>query len=69
MADDITAMQGQLASLKEALRSGAQSVSYEGKSVSYRTSADMQAVINALERSLNIDARPRRVVVRTSKGW
>jgi hypothetical protein len=69
MADDAASMQGQLDALKAAYRTGASSISYEGKSISYKTGAEMLAAINSLERSLGIDTRPRRAVVRTDKGW
>ena len=69
MADDAATMLAQLDALRAAFRSGASSVAYEGKSVTYRGTADMQAAIRSLERQLGIDTQPKRVVVRTAKGW
>lgn len=66
---DVLVMLGELESLKSAMRSGALSVSYEGKSVTYRSLAELQSAIAGLERELGLDLRPRRVVVRTDKGW
>ena len=69
MAEDVATLTGQLEALRTAWRSGASSVAYEGKSVTYRSAAEMQAAISSLERQLGIDTRPKRVVCRTSTGW
>jgi hypothetical protein len=69
MADDIATLTGQLVELRAAYRSGAASVQYEGKSVTYRSAADMLAAIRSLESLLGVGTGPRRVVVRTDKGW
>lgn len=68
MADPVL-LQAQLDALRAAYFSGASSVAYEGKSVLYRSGADMLAAIDSLERQLGIDTRPRRVVMRSCKGW
>ena len=69
MVDTPQAMQDALDALRAAYRSGATSVSYDGKTVNYRSSQDMLATILSLENQLGQNATPRRVVVRTSKGW
>jgi hypothetical protein len=65
MADDLEA---QLASLREAYRSGATTISYEGKSVSYRNAEDLRAAIASIEAELGI-VHGRSTVVRSTKGW
>jgi hypothetical protein len=65
MADDL---QTQLDALLAAYRSGASSVAYDGKNVSYRSGAEMQAAILSLQRALGI-ATPTSVVMRGDKGW
>jgi hypothetical protein len=69
MADDPVTMQAALDALRAAYRSGAQSVSYDSKTVNYRSAADMQAAILSLENQLGQITQPKRVVVRTCKGW
>ena len=70
MADNPIAMEAQLDALRAAYRSGAQSVNYDGKSVTYRSGAEMLAAILSLENALGINTNPRRVVIRGgSKGW
>jgi hypothetical protein len=65
MADDL---QTQLASLREAYQSGATSIGYEGKQISYRSAEDMRAAIASLEAQLGIIGG-RSTVVRSQKGW
>jgi hypothetical protein len=65
MTDDL---QTQLDSLLTAYRTGATSISYDGKTVNYRNSAEMQAAIIGLQRALGI-ATPTRIVARGDKGW
>jgi hypothetical protein len=69
MADDVASLTSQLDELRAAYRSGAASVQYEGKSVAYRSAADMLAAIRSLEALLGMSTGPKRVVVRTDKGW
>jgi hypothetical protein len=69
MADDPVTMQAQLDALRAAYRSGASSVAYDGKNVAYRSAAEMQAAILSLENLLGQSTQPKRVVVRTHKGW
>jgi hypothetical protein len=61
-------LQTMLDDLRAAYFSGAQSVAYESKTVTYRSAAEMQAAILSLERQLGV-VRPTRVVVRVDKGW
>ena len=68
MADAATMMQ-QLANLQAAYGSGALSVQYEGKNVTYRSANELLAAISSLQRQLGINTQPARVVVRTDKGW
>jgi hypothetical protein len=69
MADNVATMRTQLDDLPAAYQAGAVTVSYEGKSVTYRSAAEMQAAIRSLERQVGLDTQPKRVIVRTSKGW
>lgn len=66
---DRTALLDQLEALREARRSGASSLSYEGKSVTYRSDAEIAAAIAALENELGLTQPVRTVVVRSTKGW
>jgi hypothetical protein len=61
-------LQSMLDDLRTAYFSGATSIAYEGKSVAYRSAAEMRAAIIGLERQLGI-VQPTRVVVRADKGW
>jgi hypothetical protein len=61
-------LQTQLDDLLAAYRSGTATVAFEGKSVTYRSGAEMQAAIVALQNALGV-ARTTRVVVRGGKGW
>ena len=65
MADSL---QSQLDALLAAYRLGASSVAYDGKTVSYRSAADMQAAIISLQRALGV-TMPSSVVMRGGKGW
>lgn len=71
MADDLGTLQLQLANLREAQRSGATRVQYEGKSVDYRSAAEMAQAIAALENTISrMSGRAvRHPVVRSQKGW
>ena len=69
---DLAQLQAQLEKLKNARRMGASRVSYEGKSVDYRSDGEMQAAIAGLEHEIATaqgTAKPRMVVVRSDKGW
>jgi hypothetical protein len=66
---DLATMQAQLAALKNALWSGSATVSYEGKSVSYRSSEDMRIAIANLETAISGAPPIRSFVVRGHKGW
>ncbi len=64
MADDDTAaLQAQLRALQVAYYSGATEVSYESKTIKYRSGSEMLAAINSLQRLLGAGA-PSNVVVR-----
>jgi hypothetical protein len=63
----IADLQAQLDSLKTACRQGATSIAYEGKTITYRSVAEMQAAIASLaELGLSI-GKSIRVVA--DKGW
>jgi len=61
-------LQTQLDSLRAAYFSGATSISYEGKTISYRSGTELRAAIISLERQLGI-APVTSAVVRSDKGW
>ncbi|RXH41067.1 phage head-tail joining protein [Bradyrhizobium zhanjiangense] len=62
------ATQQQLDDLKAALYAGITTVSYEGKSTTFRSLDEMRGLIAMLENELGI-CRPTRVVIRSEKGW
>jgi hypothetical protein len=64
-----TDLQGFYDELKRAYYSGATSLSYEGKSFTYRSGDEMRAALRALASELGISTAPQRVVVRARKGW
>jgi hypothetical protein len=69
---DIVTLQAQLETLKAAYRSGASSLSYEGKNVTYRDGNEMRTAIAALENEiagLTGPAQPRSINIRSTKGW
>ncbi len=67
---DVLALQAQLAQLRVAYASGATRISYDGKSVEYRSLPEMQAAIAALESQIGGTANPvRSILVRSRKGW
>jgi hypothetical protein len=60
-----------LHALQDALASGEQRVAYEGKSVEYRSVADLKAAIAQVQSALASEAgrtKPRHIRVTTSKG-
>ena len=65
MADSL---QSQLDALRAAYFTGATSISYEGKTISHRSGAEMRAAILSLERTLGI-APVTSAIVRSDKGW
>jgi hypothetical protein len=65
---DIVELLAQLDELKRAYFSGARSVSYDGKTVTYGSGDEMRAAIAALQSELGI-SRPVVGVVRSSKGF
>jgi hypothetical protein len=56
-------LQAQLDALREAYGSGATRVSYESKSVDYRSLAEMREIIASLENQLGI-TRPANIIAR-----
>ena len=68
MIDQATLLR-QLDELKTAYRSGAMRVSYDGKSVEYRTAAEMQTAIASLEAEIAGVVPVRSIDVRSDKGW
>lgn len=58
-----------LAAIEEAIASGATRVSYDGKSVEYRSLADMIVIRDGLRRELGIVLPSRRTVARYSSGF
>lgn len=60
-----------LHALQEALASGEQRVAYEGKSVEYRSVADLKAAIAQVQSALASESgrtKTRQILVTTSKG-
>ncbi|MEY9236430.1 low affinity Fe/Cu permease [Bradyrhizobium japonicum] len=69
---DIADLQSQLNELKRAYRSGARSVSYDGKTVTYADGAELRAVIASLENEIAraTGSPPSAIgVVRSTKGY
>ncbi|MEY9348843.1 low affinity Fe/Cu permease [Bradyrhizobium japonicum] len=69
---DIVDLQSQLDELKRAYRSGARTVSYDGKSVTYADGAELRAAIASLESEIaRATGTPASAigVVRSSKGY
>jgi hypothetical protein len=62
-------LQAQLDALMNAYNSGASTVTYEGKTVTYRSLPEMQAVIVSLQTQLGQRTTPTTVVMRGDKGW
>jgi hypothetical protein len=64
----IAELQSQLDELKKAYRSGALEVTYDGKSIKYKSQTEMQAAIASLQAELGmVQGRSIRVV--SDKGW
>jgi hypothetical protein len=69
---DIAVLQSQLESLKAAYRTGATSIQYDGKQISYRDSQGMLQAIAAIEDEIaqaSGAAPVHSFVVRSEKGW
>jgi hypothetical protein len=72
MADDLIALQAQLASLKSARASGVRTSTFGERSVTRATDKELVAAIAALENEIAAMAgtpRPKSVVMRGGKGW
>lgn len=65
---DPAVLQQQLDDLRTAYFSGAQTVSYDGKSTTFRSAAEMRAAMRELERQLG-SAPITSAVVRSDKNW
>jgi hypothetical protein len=61
-------LQSLLDALQTAYYTGATTVSYDGKTITYRSATEMQAAIVALKAQLGY-LTPGMVVVRGDKGW
>ncbi|MGB8400291.1 phage head-tail joining protein [Bradyrhizobium sp.] len=68
---DVAALTEQLEALRSAYRTGATSISYEGKQISYRDTAGMQAAIIAIEAEIAnaTGTTPARNIYPRSTGW
>jgi hypothetical protein len=69
---DVTALQVQLEALREAWRTGATEIAYEGKRISYRDAQGMQQAIASLEAEIaraTGQGAVKQAVIRSSKGW
>ena len=58
-----------LAAIEDAIASGATRVTYDGKSVDYRSLAEMRSIRDALKRQLGLAVPSRRSVARYSSGF
>ena len=66
----LATMQAQLDALRSAYSSGAVTVSYDGKNVTYRSLDEMRAAIAALENQINGGrGLGKSIVIRSNKGW
>ncbi len=69
---DPATLQGQLTALYTAYNSGADTVTYDGKTVHYRDASEMRAAIAAIQNQLSGmmgSNTPRTILVRSRKGW
>lgn len=66
---DTAALLRDLEALKAAYRSGASTVAYDGKTITFRDGAEMRAAIASIETELGLATTPKSVVVRSNKGW
>ncbi|HEY0032282.1 MAG TPA: hypothetical protein VGB81_03370 [Devosia sp.] len=60
--------QAQYDALQSAIASGALTVEYGDKKVTYRSLTEMRAILSEMERDLQIGTRSRRVVSTFTKG-
>jgi hypothetical protein len=61
-------LQSLLDALQTAYFTGATTISYDGKTITYRSGTEMQSAMVALKAQLG-DTTPSMVVVRGDKGW
>lgn len=66
---DLATLQSELEALKTAYRTGATSISYEGKAITYKSGDEMRIAIANLEAEIAGGPAVRSFVVRSSKGW
>ena len=68
-----TQLQTMLDALYTAVGAGATSVSYENKTINYRSADEMRAAIASIENQLSGQlgavAPPRTILIRSRKGW
>jgi hypothetical protein len=62
-------IQDQLNQLKTAYGSGARTVAYDGKTVTYNSPEEMRAAIAYLENQISGPPKSNTVLVRSRKGW
>lgn len=65
---DAPALQAQLTAIEAAIATGAMRVSYDGKSVEYRSLSEMRSVRDGLKRQLGLAVASRRTVAGYSNG-
>lgn len=61
--------QAQLDAIEEGIASGSTSVSYEGKSVTYRSLDDMMRIRAMIRSALGLSVQPATVLVQHSRGY
>lgn len=61
--------QAQLDAIEEAIAAGSTSVSYEGKSVAYRSLDDMLRIRAIIRNALGLSVQPATVFVQHSRGY
>jgi hypothetical protein len=62
-------VQARLEAIETALASGTTRVSYDGKSVDYRTVSEMRSIRDALKRQLGLPVAKRRTVAGFTSGF
>ncbi len=61
--------QAQLDALESAIASGVTSVSYEGKSTSFRSLDEMLRLRDAIRRALGLDTTSRTILIQHDRGY
>jgi hypothetical protein len=65
---DLATLQTRLEELQRAYHSGALSVEYEGKRITYKSSSEMREAIASLEAALGV-VQGMSIAVRINKNW